>query len=89
MQARWGPALFALKGIKMAPITDAFIRRSSENPERNEYGCKVFHTMHLHIDSIENYTTEQMCAARKTFHRNKETTAVPADTVSTVKDTKS
>ena len=33
----------------MAPITDAFIRRGSENPERNEYGCKVFHTMHLHI----------------------------------------
>ena len=57
----------------MAPITDAFIRRGSENPERNEYGCKVFHTMHLHIDSIKNYTTEWVASflSRKNISRYK------------------
>lgn len=73
----------------MAPIPDAFIRRGSENPERNEYGCKVFHTMHLHIDSVRDCTIKRGYVARKTIHRNKETTAAPADTVSTVNDTRS
>ena len=84
-----GAAALLLLERKTASVKDAFIRRGSVNPERNEYGCKAFHTMHLHIDSVKYYTTEWVCAARKTLHRNKETTAVPADTVSTVKDTKS
>ena len=73
----------------MAPIPDAFIRRGSENPERNEYGRKVFHTMHLHIDSVRDCTIKRGYVARKTIHRNKETAAAPADTVSTVNDTRS
>ena len=84
-----GAAALLLLERKTASVKDAFIRRGSENPERNEYGCKVFHTMHLHIDSVRDCTIKRGYVARKTIHRNKETTAVPADTISTVKDTKS
>ena len=48
-----------------------------------------FIQLHLHINSERNCSIKAAVMARKKNQRNKETIAVPADTVSTVKETKS